>query len=194
MQELEIEFKNMLTRDEFLRLQNAFAVSEKAFFTQENHYFDTPDFSLKQAKSALRIRTKNGQSVLTLKEPADACLMETHQEILFPTDLAAFTIPEGQVKKQLLKLGIEVCQLEYFGTLATSRAEKKLETGVIVLDNSRYINQEDYELEFEVSDYEKGKQDFDALLSEFQIPVRETKNKIVRFYEAKMNERQGEEK
>ncbi|MGG3623172.1 CYTH domain-containing protein [Bacillus gobiensis] len=194
MQELEIEFKNMLTRDEFLRVQSAFAISDKAFFTQENHYFDTPDFRLKQAKSALRIRTKNGQAVLTLKEPAEVGLMETHQEITGLKQLKEFSIPEGQVKKQLENLEVDIMRIEYFGTLTTSRAEKKLESGVIVLDKSRYINKEDYELEFEVSDYEKGKRDFKDLLSEFQIPVRKTKNKIVRFYEAKMNKQQGEEK
>lgn len=193
MQELEIEFKNMLTKDEFLRIQNAFAITDKAFFLQENHYFDTPDFTLKQAKSALRIRIKNGQAVLTLKEPAEVGLMETHQEIAHPERLERFAIPEGPVKKQLSNLGIEISRVEYFGTLATRRVEKKLESGVIVLDCSRYINKEDYELEFEVSEYEKGYRDFKNLLSEFQIPIRKTKNKIVRFYEAKMNERHGEE-
>lgn len=36
---------------------------------------------------------------------------------------------------------------------------------------------EDFEIEFEVTDYERGKRDFSELLKSFGIPERETKTK-----------------
>ena len=45
-----------------------------------NHYFETPDFSLK-AGSALRIRHKGETYTLTLKQPAEIGLLETHQVV-----------------------------------------------------------------------------------------------------------------
>ena len=61
-----------------------------------------------------------------------------------------------------------------------------IKEGLIVLDHSRYLTVEDYELEFEVSDLDIGQAAFTALLQQFQIPPRHTKNKVVRFYEEKM--------
>ncbi|MBT2573807.1 CYTH domain-containing protein [Bacillus sp. ISL-51] len=186
-QEIEIEFKNLLTKSEFLMLADAFNMMENDFKHQVNHYFDTKDFSLKQKKSALRIREKNGAYVLTLKEPAAVGLLETHQKLAAP-DLDGFTIPEGPVKEQLTGLGINPDLICYFGTLTTKRAEKETEKGLIVLDHSRYLNKEDFELEFEAADWDEGKQAFEQLLQRFSIPQRMTKNKIMRFYEQKQTE------
>ncbi|MFN2747139.1 MULTISPECIES: CYTH domain-containing protein [Bacillus] len=184
-QELEIEFKNMLTKKEFEQIKSHYQFSAGEFFTQKNHYFDTPSFSLKEKGAALRIREKQGRHVLTLKEPAPVGLTETHQQLSFKPDPESFQIPDGPVSDRLKGLGVAPGSLAYFGTLATDRAEKKLPQGLIVLDRSRYLTVEDYELEFEVADYEKGKHDFKALLQSFGIPERHTKNKIVRFYEQK---------
>ncbi len=46
-----------------------------------NHYFETPSFSLKEAGSALRIRHKGATYTLTLKQPAEVGLLETHQVV-----------------------------------------------------------------------------------------------------------------
>lgn len=54
-QEIEIEFKNIVTEEEFNTLCKSFSI--EVFTKQVNHYFETPDFSLK-AGSALRIRHK----------------------------------------------------------------------------------------------------------------------------------------
>ncbi|MCY7782474.1 MULTISPECIES: CYTH domain-containing protein [unclassified Bacillus (in: firmicutes)] len=184
-QEIEIEFKNMLTKLEFEKITAALQLTEKDFIDQKNHYFDTDGFSLKQKHAALRIRRKKGEYVLTLKEPADVGLLETHQPLSEVSDLAGFTVPEGPVKDQLHKLQIDTDAIQYFGSLATNRAEKVTEKGLIVLDHSRYLNQEDYEIEFEAADWHEGKQAFEELLQQFSIPRRETKNKILRFYEEK---------
>ncbi|MEW4023587.1 CYTH domain-containing protein [Bacillus sp. YAF8] len=184
-QEIEIEFKNLVTKSEFQKLSEALGMKEHDFKQQINHYFDTKDFSLKQKKSALRIREKNGAFVLTLKEPAAVGLLETHQELAKQPDLNSFKIPEGPVKRQLDGLGIHSEAICYFGTLSTERAEKESEKGLIILDHSRYLEKEDFELEFEAADWDEGKRAFEQLLKQFGIPQRVTKNKIQRFYEQK---------
>ena len=78
-QEIEIEFKNIVTKEEFDTLCKSFSI--EAFTKQVNHYFETPDFSLKEAGSALRIRHKGETYTLTLKQPAEIGLLETHQVV-----------------------------------------------------------------------------------------------------------------
>lgn len=189
-QEIEIEFKNMLTKEEFTLLKSYLNMSEAMFHIQENHYFDTKDFSLKDLGCALRVRVKNDKYVLTLKEPLETGLLETHQS-LSPEEAEKIikhgTVVDGPVMDQLIKLNITLKDLEYFGSLTTSRAEKNYEGGLVVLDHSSYLNKEDYELEYEVVDFNTGQQRFKDILKKLNIPIRKSDNKIQRFYHAKYN-------
>ncbi|WP_042349476.1 CYTH domain-containing protein [Bacillus massiliigorillae] len=188
-QEIEIEFKNLLTKEEFIKLTNLFSIKDTEFITQENHYFDTADFSLKANGAALRIRHKNGKYVLTLKQPAEQGLLETHESL--SSEEAQDILKTNQIKKGaishilLTQFGISAEDLKHFGTLATSRAETNYMEGTLVLDHSNYLNKEDYELEYEVTDYSIGQENFMNLLKELNIPTRQTDNKIKRFYNAK---------
>jgi uncharacterized protein YjbK len=190
-QEIEIEFKNLLTKSEFIKIKDAFHIEDQDFILQENHYFDTPQFSLKELGAALRIRKKQDQYVMTLKEPAEIGLLETHHSL---SDEEAHSMMKtgilikGQIVERLTSLGIDVTNIVYFGSLSTLRAEKNYENGLLVLDHSRYLTVEDYELEYEAKDEGIGKQMFTTLLQELNIPVRNTKNKIRRFYEQKYDE------
>ncbi|MTH53229.1 CYTH domain-containing protein [Bacillus mangrovi] len=187
-QHIEIEFKNMLTSEEFGRLELAFGFEKEDFREQVNHYFDTEDFQLKQKQSALRIRLKEEKRVLTLKQPAETGLLETEQEL---TDEEADRLmngqgfPHGEVEEQLKQMGISQSAICYFGSLTTWRAEKNAENGLIVLDRSRYLSIEDFELEYEAHEAAAGELYFERLLEMHEIPTRETKNKVRRFYERK---------
>ncbi|MDM5187502.1 CYTH domain-containing protein [Bacillus sp. DX4.1] len=187
-QEIEIEFKNMVTQAEFHTLCNAFSI--KTFTKQVNHYFETPHFSLKAAGSALRIRHKDGAYTLTLKQPAEIGLLETHQsltaqeaQLMIETNV----LIAGTVADQLHALQIPVSSLAYMGSLTTERAETIFGGGTLVFDHSFYYNHDDYELEYEVQDEATGKAAFIALLNEYHIPIRQTKNKVQRFFLAKQN-------
>jgi len=185
-QNIEIEFKNMLEKEEFERLLTAFQLTPSDFFRQENHYFDTKDFSLKQERCALRIREKQGQYEMTLKEPHPEGLLETN-EMLTPKQaqmlLNGGQLHDGIIHQQITKLGININSLHYFGTLVTERAETTYQGGLLVLDSSSYLNVKDYEVEYEVSNRETGKSIFLQLLSDNHIPIRKTENKVKRFYE-----------
>ncbi|WP_062197618.1 CYTH domain-containing protein [Massilibacterium senegalense] len=188
MQEYEIEFKNLLTKTEFYKLLHHFQLTGKDFFIQQNAYFDTRQFHLKDHTCALRIRRKHGKQVLTLKEPYKEGLLETHQllnEQEAQTLRVEGKLPEGSVKKGIFPI-TQQNPLVLLGELSTKRAHIPFKDGLLVLDVSTYLQCEDYEVEYEVSDFQKGESIFLDLLSQFNIPKRTTKNKIQRFFEEKM--------
>jgi len=183
-QEIEIEYKNLLTEKEFNHLlyHLPFPLSGE---TQTNYYFETKDFALKSHKSALRIREKNGAYRLTLKEPRKVGLLETHDNLT--KQEADAMIKEqfnfnNEVSEQLKKLDISFEDLVYYGRLKTVRRETNYEGALLVLDYSTYNGTADYELELEARSQQTGKEIFVTVLNKYNIPIRETPNKIKRFF------------
>ena len=191
-QEVEIEFKSMLTKDEYEMLLAAYDLTDEVKW-QANDYFDTPTFELKNHGAALRIREKKYGQVLTLKQPHEVGLLETHAAIneeeaenLFKYGI----IHDDQMMAALTPFNLSG-PLEHLGRLETKRAEIATPDGLLVLDESHYLEIHDYEIEFEVTDEAKGKIAFEQLLREHGIPLRPAKNKIVRFMEEKVRRNQG---
>ncbi|QQK80791.1 CYTH domain-containing protein [Salicibibacter cibi] len=152
--EIEIEGKRLLHVREFRKIQAYFQLNEDDFIIQHNHYFDTSDFQLKEQNAALRIRYKNGAHVLTLKVRNEAGVLEKHQP-LGPREWS-----EGAPLTQLSEGGSVQTYLEKewkipfhtlhpLGRLTTRRAELPYEQGLLVLDESHYFEEIDYELEYE---------------------------------------------
>ncbi|ANC76663.1 hypothetical protein ABE65_007560 [Fictibacillus phosphorivorans] len=184
-QEIEIEFKNLLTQLEFLRLIDEFDVKQEAFHKQTNYYFDTQQFDLKHHRSALRVRTKNNGNTLTLKQKLDKHILETHQTVseeIFEGLLNGDPLPSGEVSDQIKKMNIDVKEITYLGELTTFRAEFPYKDGLLVLDENHYLGKIDYEIEYESADYISGLNNFNELLTIKQIPVRDTESKIARFF------------
>lgn len=184
-QNIEIEFKNMLTEQEFAQLRKHLHIEDKDFFTQINYYFDTPTFFLKNEGCALRIREKSNQFELTLKQPHPDGLLETNHDL--QPEEAKHIIKQGYIDKQYLAslksdLHFPEETFKLFGSLLTSRAEKNNADGLIVLDNSEYLNKVDFELEYEVLNRENGLNSFKKLLKEMNIPIRKTENKVKRLF------------
>jgi uncharacterized protein YjbK len=186
---IEIEFKNLLTKVEYENLLQTFNVKEKDVVMQSNHYFDTPEFDLKNLGSALRIREKRNNLELTLKQPAAVGLLETTQHLSVNEFQAAIQLqifPKGIVQERLEQLKIAFNKIVYFGSLTTKRAEFPYKVGLLVLDHSFYLKKEDYEIEYEVEDFQTGQLVFQELLKQYDIPIRKTQNKIARFYQQKL--------
>jgi uncharacterized protein YjbK len=189
---IEIEFKNMLTKSEYDFLLSTFKITQSQIFSQENHYFDTPGFALKDKKSALRIRVKKELYEMTLKQPHKEGLLETTQNINEEEFSLAITngiLPKGIIYERLTSMSISFSDVLYFGSLITKRAELPYKNGLLVFDHSLYLNTEDFEIEYEVDNYQLGQQIFLELLSQHNIPQRKTENKIRRFYRHKQNNR-----
>ncbi|AIF66086.1 Uncharacterized protein YjbK [Terribacillus saccharophilus] len=189
-QEIEIEFKNLLTKAEFNKLYIAFNMESVPEIQQVNHYFETKDFQLKQHGAALRIREKNGQYQSTLKQPQGEGLLETHDYL---TEQEAKSWLQGsitlgpEISKQLQELGISAAALTYGGSLETIRREQPYNDTIIVLDKSKYSDVTDYELELEAQSYAHGERVFSTILTENDIAKRKTPNKIQRFYDSLRN-------
>jgi uncharacterized protein YjbK len=194
-QNIEIEFKNMLTKEEFNQFKSHFQVNASDFVKQENHYFDTLDFSLKDKGCALRIREREGRFEMTLKQPHLEGLLETNQ-ILSKEQAHALLqggqIMEGAVKTQILTMNVNTDDIQYFGSLQTDRVEFPYLEGLLVLDFSSYLNAQDFEVEYEVLNRDMGESTFLNLLSELNIPIRKSKNKVQRFYEEKKRQQHNE--
>ncbi|MDQ0351788.1 uncharacterized protein YjbK [Alkalibacillus filiformis] len=185
MQEIEIEFKNLLTKEEYERLAVHYIKDSSEIKQQINYYFETNDFELRSKRAALRIREKNGEYIATLKQPVENGLLETHDVLSaeqFDQWLQDDINLPPNINKQLNEIGVTGDQLSYKGALQTNRFEEKNDQYIIVLDHSQYNQTEDYELELEVYDYEYGKRLFSELLKKFKIEKRETSNKIARFF------------
>ncbi|MFP7479698.1 CYTH domain-containing protein [Terribacillus saccharophilus] len=189
-QEIEIEFKNLLTEAEFRKLYKAFDMANAPEIQQVNHYFETNDFQLKQHGAALRIREKNGKYQSTLKQPQGDGLLETHDYL---TEQEANSWLQGhitlgpEINKQLQEMGIAAADLTYGGSLETIRREKSYNDTIIVLDKSNYGDITDYELELEAQSFAHGERVFHTVLTENGIAKCETPNKIERFYDSLRN-------
>lgn len=187
-QELEIEFKNMLTETEYHALLKLFGATKTDFFTQENFYYDTPTGLLKQLHCGLRIRILPLKAEQTLKTPLGQHLLETtdslSQEEAEQLKQKDTIKQNGEVGKKLTELAVPMEELHCFGSLKTIRFEKTVDEGLLVLDKSNYAGKEDYELEFEAQSHKKGKSFFNQFLQKNDIPIRKGKNKIQRMSDA----------
>ncbi|MEN1967216.1 CYTH domain-containing protein [Lentibacillus sp. N15] len=188
-QEIEIEFKNLISEAEFYQLLARYPFPEQAI-TQTNYYFETGDFALKERGCALRIREKKDQFVLTLKEPHPNGLLETHDTL---TRQEAHAIMNGtyfnksHVFQRLNAMHISVPSLVYYGKLTTNRRETEFEDVLLVLDHSLYNNTSDYELEIEAPTEQIGLHVFHQILEQQEIIRRDTPNKIERFFSTLSN-------
>lgn len=187
-QQIEIEFKNVLTKQQYTQLLATFHVEKTAIRHQANHYFDTADFQLKAINSGLRIRQIDNYYECTLKEKsAEHEHLETTDVLTKEQALAMLKggpITAPCVEKRLAMHNISISQLHVFGSLATDRAELSYKGGTLVLDHSFYLQCEDYEVEYETTDVKLGSEIFDAFLHEHGIFKLPADKKIARFMKA----------
>ncbi|WP_390285943.1 CYTH domain-containing protein [Ureibacillus sp. GCM10028918] len=192
-QELEIEFKNVLTKQQYETLLKKFQVTDDMILRQTNHYFDTKDFRLKALFSGLRIRETKNRIVCTLKERT---AMNTHLEttdVISKEQADLMLSGNGffaeSVKTKLLQLKVPIEQLRLFGTLTTDRVELSYKGGTIVFDHSFYLNCDDYEVEYETDEEVLGQEIFENFLKENDIPKLVADKKIARFMNALKSEK-----
>lgn len=183
----EIEFKQLLSKANYQDIYDKYFLDEKAF-SQTNYYIDTLNFDLKSHQSALRIRVKNNAYEMTLKVPAEIGLLEynfeTNIEPKLNKQIENQDLPED-ILDQLLNMGIDIDSLIILGDLTTERIEKEIDGNLLVLDKNRYLGFEDFELEYEVDDYNEGLIQFKSILNQFNIKHEMPNNKVQRFFNRK---------
>lgn len=178
-----VQFKTLLTQDEYERLIEKFKGNRTDF--QTNHYFDTKRFSLKALDSSLRVRDRDTLE-LTLKRKKSYTL----QEITTPIDNNIFeeirntgTIPEGEIRNELIPL-VGDQRLFNFLSLSTLRMYLPYKNGVLFIDKSEYLGITDYELEYSGKNYNEAKREFIQIISELGIKYKKADKKIKRAFKA----------
>lgn len=184
-QQIEIEYKTLLTKDDYEKIFDYYQLKNHSFTQQTNVYFDTPDQQLKKRRWGLRIRRYESTGELTLKCPTDQMgLLEITDDLSIETTRLLIEeqriLATGEVAQQLQQQAIVLDELRPLAELTTKRYELDLPIGLLALDHSWYNKQEDYELELEVQDETQGKVDFFQLLEKLNIPYQKAENKIVR--------------
>lgn len=184
----EIEFKQMIAASIYNKLQEKY-FKDSVLFKQVNYYIDTPDFKLKEHCSALRIRVKDNQYEMTLKTPAKVGLLEYNYIVDIKPEMNLIisndNLPDDIRQIVVEQFGVKDTTLSILGALTTYRQETKYKSDLLVLDKSEYFDTTDYELEFEVKDYNQGLQKFQSLLNELNLEHHQPLNKVQRFFKKK---------
>lgn len=178
--EKEIEFKNLLTKDEFEQMLAHFQVDSDDFYTQTNYYFDTSSNYFKEKKMGFRLRVMANKNELTLKVPEKEHIMNETTYLLTDSEkeeiLQNLHFPDIPIINQIKNKGTLTC----IGSMQTNRANKTFENGMLFFDHSLYSQTEDFEVEYECDNVENGNKIFVNLLESLQIPIRIADKKIAR--------------
>ena len=182
MREKEIEFKNLLSQNDYEKLYNSLNLDQEQTIINKNYYYDHNDI-LKNNNMALRIRDFNKKREITLKIKGKYENIEINIPLPLEATIEQYNfenLPED-IQLELKKHNIVPKNFYLLQYIETTRKEKDTYEGLLVLDKTTFRNNiVDYELEFEVTDYEKGKENFEKLLNDFNIPFQPAKPKIAR--------------
>ena len=187
MPEIEKEFKNLLTKEQYDALVNDYKEVFTKDVTQTNSYYDYEGL-LQEHKMALRIRIVEGKETgeITLKIPQSSLEVLEYTEVL-PVDILntynhdkQFTLPTS-LQEALEDNGITIQTVNQTALLTTHRLEGALsENEWLVLDESHYNGKVDFEMEMEVRSLELGEPVFLGILAKYNIERRQAESKIKR--------------
>ena len=187
MPEIEKEFKNILTKEQYTSLVEDYKDVFTKDVTQTNSYYDYEGL-LQEHKMPLRIRIVEGKDTgeITLKIPQSSLEVLEFIEVL-PVEILnqynndkQFTLPPS-IQKALEEKGISLQSVMQTALLTTHRLEGELsENEWLVLDESHYNGKVDFEMEMEVRSLELGEPVFLGILAKYNIERRQAESKIKR--------------
>ena len=186
MREIEIEFKNLLTEDQYDALYKKYNLSDSEEIINKNFYYDDADESFKNIGAALRIRYTNKKIEMTLKIKGETQNVEINVPLdeRYPKEPTVLPILPNEIISELERMNVKIKTPMLIQKIETLRHEVTLEEDLLVLDKTTFINDiVDYELEFETKDYESGLAAFEKLLEENNIDKSPAKPKIARAVE-----------
>ena len=186
MREIEIEFKNLLTENQYDALYEKYDLINSEEIINKNFYYDDADESLKKIGAALRIRYTNKKTEMTLKIKGETQNVEINVPLdeRYPKEPTVLPILPNEIISELERMNVKIKTPMLIQRIETLRHEVTLEEGLLVLDKTTFIKDiVDYELEFETKDYETGLAAFEKLLEENNIDKNPAKPKIARAVE-----------
>lgn len=172
---LEIEYKTLVTQEQFKRLRDRFSVGRAS--KQINTYFDTPDRQLLAVKVACRIRISEHAIEATVKRKTVEGVLE-YNVTLDQFDPSVFRTEAFQ--NLFTSLGIHGDLIEV-GQTETYRTIVDEPLGQLCFDENHYNGKIDYELEYEtIGDPLAGYARFMEILTMENIPYVPSISKMQR--------------
>lgn len=165
---IEKEYKILLTKEQFEDLCRFYEPLH--FVEQVNVYYDTSNRCIESMQGALRIRSKEGKHIFTLKMHDNGNLLEYECEVKNNTVEA---LGEPSIQSLLTQYNING-SLHQTTTLVTKRAIVEDEYAQLCFDINLYNGMIDYEIEYEYKKDHDGRKQFSDILN--KINVSYTKN------------------
>ena len=162
------------------------AIEKRKEIINKNFYYDDADESFKRIGAALRIRYTNKKTEMTLKIKGETQNVEINIPLdeKYPKEPTVLPILPNEIISELERMNVKIKTPMLIQKIETLRHEITLEEGLLVLDETTFINDIiDYELEFETKDYKTGLVAFEKLLEENNIDKNPAKPKIARAVE-----------
>lgn len=166
---IEIEYKILLTKDQYLEIDSHFT---SIAYQQTNFYFDTLDEKLRKLRITLRARLKKEHYEFTLKRFGQIGVDEYNEKISHE-DFNRLCSHQS-ISSSILDILIEDYQISIedlfqIYSLTTKRKDMPYKVGILSLDVSQYLGIEDYELEYEVSTTQNAIEYFNDFLRPFHL-------------------------
>lgn len=179
------EFKTLLTKAEYERIMKT--LNKKDGNTQTDYYFDTKRFTLKASESELRVKEKDGL-LLRVERKRGYNRVRVEEPITqeqFDSFKETGIIPVQKIANEISDI-VKDQKIVNFLTISTYRVSfaYKGNKGKVSIDKCKYLDKVDYELEFEAPNREAGKNDFVAIIKEYNITYKKSQIKIKRAYDA----------
>ncbi|MDY0277362.1 MAG: CYTH domain-containing protein [Acholeplasma sp.] len=172
---VEIEFKTSISKEKYQELLKLFELEDNVF-KQTNFYFDTDNLDLNNEKIVLRIRQNGERYKVTMKRQSPTGAFENH--VLLKKEQALEMIKNGFNTSDFYD------NINYFVTFKASLDNYRVSTpykeGTLFLDRCHYHDVIDYEIEYEVDEFEQGQKRFNNFLNEHNIEFVKTKRKSER--------------
>lgn len=183
-QNLEIEFKSMLSSSDFNRLKSGLFKNAK-LSVQENLYFDTKQMDLAKQMMSARIRKVHQKSLFTLKQVNDEGHILEHE-----VEDEHLEITDPRIQTLLNNLNLP-SDLQPISQSLTYRYKLIDEQGEWCLDQTEFRSSVDFELEFELTNptvsAQQGLESFLNFLEAHSIVYVGGPSKFVRSLENRVN-------
>lgn len=169
MDHVEIEFKMLLNEKTYKKIVDDYKSQKSDEYDQTNYYLFHPE--LDKRRYSFRIRYKKGSYELTLKTPAQIGLNEYNLSIdeNIKNQIFCHQRVSNKIFDLLEKENINYKELICGYFLTTHRIDIPLENGLLSIDKNEYNGHIDYEIEFEVNDYDKGFKQFQQIIQPYGL-------------------------
>ena len=161
---IERELKVLITKEIFNKILISYDFHNP--ITQTNTYYDDDQHSIKNQKGAMRIRTIGEKNIFTLKIKKDDYTHYEYEKEINTNKIEDIKDPEILRWKNQFNIPENVNKIAEF---TTKRYTYEFENGELCLDETKYPNHTDYEIEYEYNKNHDGITFFNSVLKPFHI-------------------------